>query len=278
VTDGACSGTHLITACGTWNRPVGSTTGAIHVFGKLYDGVTPDPQPPADAVEGTAIDNAGTRTWHFNAAPLPGAAIGSSRTLMVWVTADDVAFFDPSTPQTFMCCDAASGGCPSAPCGEVSAPAPTACAELTVITSIAPRSYLLEPDDTLVHLATAIPGGGKFNFPRIVLEHDLDQSTSERAVWAARERDNNVKLHLEITRTACGNLCAELTLQRILPAGVSAPLRWEAMTFDLLAGGKLVSTVGGTPLGSVLNVRPERPAQRKALARKAKPVPRAKKR
>ena len=56
-------------------------------------------------------------------------------------------------------------------------------------------------------------------------------------------------------------------LQRILPAGVSAPLRWEAMTFDLLAGGKLVSTVGGTPLGSVLNVRPERPVPRKALAR-----------
>jgi hypothetical protein len=276
---GACSGANLITACGNWNRPTGSTTGTVRVFGRLYDpAATVDAKPPSDAVPASAVTeniSTGTRSWHFNTNPLPGASIGSNKKLMVWITADDASCYEPATPQNFLCCDSASGGCPAAPClgsfGTPPAAADAACAELTVIRTIAPRSYRLGLDDGVFALANATKSGAGFKFPPVVLDYSLEQSTSERAVWSGRGLVADVALILAVARTSCGGLCAELTLQRLTTRGVQPPLVWESIGFDLLKGGTFVSAQEAASSASVLVVRPERGAADKAVSQEAAP-------
>ncbi|HEX5104302.1 MAG TPA: hypothetical protein VFV87_10850 [Pirellulaceae bacterium] len=264
-THGATNGSNLITACGTWNRPLGSATPSpIRVFGKLYTSGPVDAKPPPDAVPATVNplnhQDVSNGTWHFNANPLPGAVIGASRTLMIWITADNASCFDPATPQTFTCCDATSAGCPSAPClGESTpAPAPAGCADLTVIRTIAPRSYQVGLADAVVEMIHTAKASSRFQFPNVMLDFSLEHSTKDRAVWAGRGLVADVSLFLAVTRTSCGGLCAELTLQRLVPRGVPAPLIWESLKFDLVKGGTLISMHGDPSSASVLVITPDR--------------------
>jgi hypothetical protein len=204
-------------------------------------------------------------TWHFNATGLPGAVIGSQKKLAVWVTADDVGVHVLGTPVTFNCCDATSTGCSSAPCLSEMAPAPApACADLSVIRTIAPRSYRVGLDGGVTELARSVKSGGGFKFPPVILDYNLEHSTRERAVWSGRGLIADVSLFLAVKRSACGGLCAELTLQRLVNRGVPAPLVWESLTFDLAKGGTLISSLNDASSASVLVVTPERGAADRA--------------
>ena len=221
----------------------------------------------ATVLPSNTVDNG---SWHFNATGVPGAIIGSPRKLAVWITAEDVGFHVLGTPVTFNCCDATASGCSSAPCLSAAAPgAPGICAELTVIRTIAPRAYRVELDAAVINLAQAVRGGGGFQLPRMVLEYSLDLSTHARAVWAGRGLAAGAALHLAVVRSSCGGLCADLTLQRLVPKGVAAPIVWESVTFDLLKGGTFIAAQGDA-CGSMLLVTPERDGADRAASRPAR--------
>jgi hypothetical protein len=89
----------------------------------------------------------------------------------------------------------------------------------------------------------------------VIVEYNLELSTSVRAVWTGRGLMAGTALHLAVVRSSCGGLCADLTLQRLVPQGVAAPIVWQSVAFDLLQGGAFRSAQGDAR-GSVLIVTP----------------------
>jgi hypothetical protein len=261
----------LVSCCGQWLRPVGSSPDVeCVIYGKVYPATgTVDPNPDPDTFARATLlpsptDDSGT--FHFNGSPLPGATQGVAGRVKLWITTDDV-HFEPFGPRSFVGCVYGAGDCDSPPClEEVGVPA-----DDNVIDQIAPVEYRVEPDQRTVNLFDVAKShrAGKLAFESISLTYSLPDSSPSLAVWIAGGVKDPSALRLEVKRGSCGCLTSTLYLLRKTEHSVEPAVRWRSEHFNLIYGGVLEAiSTKGKKVGGCLRVSVP-PAKEKGRGEKA---------